>query len=218
MRLRTRHSPLLLLLVPSLVAGLAVETDKNGAKAVASTDKTTDSSAGSGIKTRFGTDHAPVDGKDGMPHEGPFVDQDRDGKKETADADSKKDLPPLKGRPSDPTVVDGKKIPESNDGVMNDKTRQKPKEGTTGTEGGVSEKDKARKAAEGRTGSKVDKKPEAPKEQPPLPHSEQEKIPGDKDSSTKDKEHDHDHHTADDVAGLEVSLAMARPYACEAES
>ncbi|GKT95231.1 hypothetical protein Ct61P_13081 [Colletotrichum tofieldiae] len=208
MRLRTRHSPLLLLLIPSLVAGLAVETkDKNGAKAVVSTDKSTDSAAGSGVKTRFGTDHAPVDGKDGMPHEGPFVDQDRDSKKEVVDTDSKKDLPPLKGRPSDPTVVDGKKIPETNDGVMNDKTRQKPKEGTTGTEGGVSEKDKARKAAEGRIGEKVNKKPEAPKEQPPLPQSEQEKILSDKDA-TKDKEHDHDHHTADEVAGLEKPAGL----------
>ncbi|KAF6810236.1 upf0016 domain-containing protein [Colletotrichum sojae] len=212
MRLRTRHSPLLLLLLPGLVAGLAVETkDKNGAKAVASSDKASDAAVGgSSIKTRYGTDHAPVDGKDGMPHQGPFVDKDRDAEKKTADTDTKKGLPPLKGRPSDPTVVDGKKIPETNDGVMDDKTRQKPKEGTIGTEGGVSEKDKARKAEEGRTGGKVDKRPEAPKEQPPLPHSEQEKISSDKDSgkdSSKDKDHDHDHdrHTPEHVAGLEVS-------------
>ncbi|KAK1997425.1 UPF0016-domain-containing protein [Colletotrichum falcatum] len=212
MRLRTRHSPLLLLLIPSLVAGLAVDTkDKNGAKAVASTDKSTDSTSasgsGSGVKTRFGTDHAPVDGKDGMPHEGPFVDQVRDTKKDAADTDVKKSLPPLKGRPSDPTVVDGKKIPETNDGVMNDKTRQKPKEGTIGTEGGVSEKDKARKAAEGKIGEKPNNKPEAPKEQPPLPHSEQEKMMGDKET-TKDKERDRDHRTADDVAGLEKPAGL----------
>ncbi|KAL0937955.1 upf0016 domain-containing protein [Colletotrichum truncatum] len=209
MRMRTRHSPLLLLLIPGLVAGLAVETkDKNDAKAVASTDKTADPAVGSTIKTRYGTEHAPVDGKDGMPHQGPWVDKDNDGDKKAkvADVDSKKDLPPLKGRPSDPTVIDGKKIPEKNDGVMDDKTRQKPKEGTTGTEGGVSEKDKARKAAEGRTGGKVDTKPVAPKEQPPLPHSEQEKILSDKDSqkdSSKDKDHDHDRHTPEHVAGLE---------------
>ncbi|KAK1500861.1 hypothetical protein CTAM01_06313 [Colletotrichum tamarilloi] len=208
MRLRTRPSPLLLLLIPSLVAGLAVETkDKNGGKAVASTEKATDSTVTSGIKTRYGTDHAPVDGKDGMPHEGPFVDQTRETKKESAETDGKKGLPPLKGRPSDPTVVDGKKIPETNDGVMNDKTRQKPKEGTTGTEGGVSEKDKARKAAEGRTGEKADNKPEAPKEKPPLPHSEQEKLSSEKDTTTG-KEHDHDHHTADEVAGLEKPAGL----------
>ncbi|TQN67723.1 GCR1-dependent translation factor 1 [Colletotrichum shisoi] len=210
MRLRTRHSPLFLLLIPSLVAGLSIETkDKNGAKAVVSTDKSVDSAAGSGVKTRFGTDHAPVDGKDGMPHEGPFVDQDRDAKKEVADTDTnKKELPPLKGRPLDPTVVNGKKIPETNDGVMNDKTRQKPKEGTTGTEGGVSEKDKARKAAEGRTGEKPDNKPAAPKELPPLPHSEHEKLVNDKDAAIKDKEHDHDHRTADEIAGLEKPAGL----------
>ncbi|KAF4914842.1 GCR1-dependent translation factor 1 [Colletotrichum viniferum] len=204
-----RPSPLLLLLIPGLVAGLSVDTaDKNVAKAVASTDKSTDKSAdapvGSAKKTRYGTEHAPVDGKDGMPHQGPWVDKS-DGDKKSADADSKKGLPPLKGRPSDPTVIDGQKIPESNDGVMDDKTRQKPKEGTTGTEGGVSEKDKARKAAEGRTGGKVDTKPVAPKEQPPLPHSEQEKVLSDKTATKdaiKDKEHE-DRYTPEHVAGLE---------------
>ncbi|TDZ46927.1 GCR1-dependent translation factor 1 [Colletotrichum trifolii] len=211
MRLRSRNSPLLLLLIPGLVAGLAVETkDKNGAQAITSADKIT--ADGASVKTRHGTDFAPVDGKDGMPHQGPWVDKDKDNtEKKIAETDSKKDLPPLKGRPSDPTIIDGKKIPETNDGVMDDKTRQKPKEGTTGTEGGVSEKDKARKAQEGRTGGKVDAKPVAPKEQPPLPHSEQEKILSDKDTkkdSSNDKEHDHDRHTPEHVAGLEKPAGL----------
>ncbi|PHH70063.1 hypothetical protein CDD80_6268 [Ophiocordyceps camponoti-rufipedis] len=113
------------------------------------------------------TKEAPVDGRDGKPHTGPFVektDSDRTG------------LPPLRGRPDDPTVVDGIKIPMSNDGVMFDRNRERPLEGTTGTEGGVSEKDKARKAKEGQTGERTLGQPKPPKEQPRLPDSEEKKL------------------------------------------
>lgn len=135
-----------------------------------------------------------MDGKDGRPHEGPFVDVES---LRSASGSDLKDLPPLEGRPNDPTIVDGVKIPETNDGVMNDPNRAEPKQGTTGTSGGVSEKDIARKAKEGATGEKVENKPEAPKEAPPLPHSEQEKIAGKESSKDKSK-------TVDDVSGLEV--------------
>lgn len=67
-------------------------------------------------------------------------------------------------------------MPKANDGVMDDPNRQAPKEGTTGTEGGVSEKERDRKALEGQTGERAEKKPDPPKEAPPLPHSEEEKI------------------------------------------
>jgi hypothetical protein len=78
---------------------------------------------------------------------------------------------------------DGSFIPSSNDGVMDDKNRPGPKEGTRGTEGGVSEKNK-----EDRLG--VEKKPDPPKEAPPLPHSEQQKIPGGEDDAPKEEEGD----------------------------
>jgi Ca2+/H+ antiporter, TMEM165/GDT1 family len=207
MKLRTRHSPLLLLFLPSLATTLTVQPPKDGdtvARAISGAVPETSPP----IKTRFdiGTRAAPVDGKDGRPHEGPFVDTDR---KKDADGE-KKDLPPLKGRPEDPTIVDGKKIPEINDGVMDDRDRQRPKAGTTGTEGGVSEKDKARKAQESKTGERVENKPATPKEAPPLPHSEEEKILNDKESKKdtgkdvmKDKMKT-DAKTPEDVAGLEV--------------
>lgn len=121
-----------------------------------------------------GTKDAPVDGKDGRPHLGPFVETgaERDRKKakeSSGDIDVKKPVP--EGVPSG----DGSKIPETNDGVMDDPHRTGPKEGTRGTEGGISEKNKDRKATQ-LDGAKPEKKPDPPKEIPPLPHSEQASL------------------------------------------
>lgn len=143
---------------------------------------------------KYGTKDAPVDGKDGKPHAGPFVDF------ESSAPETTKDLPVLKDRPEDPTIVGGKKIPDTNDGVMDDPSRQEPKEGTTGTSGGVSEKTKERILKENETGEKVQNTPQAPKEAPPLPHVEQDKI----DKEMQDKYGD---KAADDITGFEVSLA-----------
>jgi len=182
-----RRSPLLVLTLAAAVALASspnYDSDDAGAAAYPSM------ATGQGsppVKPKYdvGTKDAPVDGKDGKPHEGPFVEIEGLRK---SDAGSQKDLPPLKDRPVDPTIIDGKKIPESNDGVMDDKNRPEPKEGTTGTGGGVTEKDKARKAKEGQTGAKTENKPETPKEAPPLPHSEQEKILSDKDKKDRSKD------------------------------
>ncbi|KAK4547693.1 hypothetical protein LTR36_000650 [Oleoguttula mirabilis] len=117
-----------------------------------------------------GTEDAPVDGLDGKPHAGPFVDttpeesQTRKGAAGTTS--SAKAIPTSLDR-----FADGADIPEKIDGVMNDETRVAPKKGTTGTGGGISEKDKERKAM-----GDSEKKPESPKEERPLPHSEQERI------------------------------------------
>lgn len=202
MKFRTTHSPLLLLLLPSLASALspaaavvaAQKEEAAGAALAAAGPKSDVDSAGVPIPIQgrhdLPTKDAPVDGKDGKPHSGPFV-----GSDDAIDKPHEK-LPPLKGRPRDPTVVDGKKIPESNDGVMFDKNRDKPQEGTTGTEGGVSEKDKARKVKEDKTGEKAKTQPEPPKEHPPLPHSEEQKIHGtdkeivDKGESSKNTDND----------------------------
>lgn len=123
-----------------------------------------------------GTLDAPVDGKDGKPHDGPWVETaaERDRKKEKAD---KKTYTVADTEQVGNSVgLDGKKIPNSNEGVMDDPSRLGPKEGTRGTEGGMTEKTKDTKQYK-------DKKPETPKEARPLPHSEQEKIPGYEDSS-----------------------------------
>lgn len=116
---------------------------------------------------------APIDGKDGKPHDGPWVETaaERDRKKEKGEGKTSSaaktemlDGDKMKG-------VHGKAIPNSNEGVMDDPSRVAPKEGTRGTEGGMSERTKDIKQYK-------DKIPETPKEARPLPHSEQEKIPG----------------------------------------
>lgn len=135
-----------------------------------------------------------MDGKDGRPHEGPFVEVEHLA---SSSGDPRKDLRPLEGRPQDPTIVDGVKIPQTNDGVMNDPDRSQAKEGTTGTSGGVSEKDQVRKAKEGATGEKTENKPESPKEAPPLPQSEQEKMLSKEKGKPEGK-------TSDDASGFEV--------------
>ena len=121
-----------------------------------------------------GTKDAPVDGKDGRPHLGPFVETgaERDRKKakeNSGETDLKKPVPEAV------STGDGAKIPETNDGVLDDPHMTGPKEGTRGTEGGISEKNKDRKATKS-DGAKSEKKPDPPKEVPPLPHSEQESL------------------------------------------
>ncbi|KAK7743807.1 GCR1-dependent translation factor 1 [Cytospora paraplurivora] len=182
MRLRQPRSTLGLLLISSLAATSALASALDSAVAL---------NAVTGSK--IGTKDAPVDGKDGRPHEGPFVEVEH---LTSTSGDSKKDLPPLEGRPVDPTIVDGVKIPQTNDGVMNDPDRSQAKEGTTGTSGGVSEKDQARKAKEGATGEKAANKPESPKEAPPLPHSEQEKMLNKEKGKAEGK-------SSDDASGFE---------------
>lgn len=225
MKFRQRHAPLILLLLPSLaLASPTAETKSSkgnrGIRADSALDDSTSAdsavSSKSKIRVDVGTKNAPVDGKDGMPHEGPFIALSDKGRTKGIDTDAdddsvpdSRDLPVLKNRPADPTIVDGKKIPESNDGVMDDPHRKPPKRGTTGTEGGVSEKDKARKAKEGKTGEKAEMVPATPKEKPPMPHSEHEKMLSDKDAKT-DKDKSKSEKSTDDIAGLEVCSFPSR--------
>ena len=125
----------------------------------------------------IGTKDAPVDGKDGRPHLGPFVEtsaeRGRKKAKESGD-EAKVEKPKPSTVGTEASSEDGWKMPETNDGVMDDPNRTGPKEGTRGTEGGISEKSKDRK--EGISDTKSEKKPDPPKEAPPLPHSEQESL------------------------------------------
>ena len=141
--------------------------------------------------TSMGKKDAPVDGKDGRPHAGPWVETDaqRDRKKAK---DTNDDETPRTGKepgPKEPSKGPGLKddwrtdMPESNDGVMDDPNRVVPKEGTRGTEGGISEKSRERLG--NLDGQKSEKTPEEPKEVPPLPHSEQEKLSADGEVSPK---------------------------------
>jgi len=152
-------------------------------------------------KSSVGTKDAPVDGKDGKPHAGPFVGSEKDQKVKTGSDDSEAVLGVAKEDALELAPPAGATIPSPNDGVMDDPNRQLPKQGTTGTEGGVSEKDKVRKAQEGQTGEKAEKRPDSPKEAPPLPLSEESQIKNEKVRSKGDDYDDDDDD--DELAGLE---------------
>lgn len=116
-------------------------------------------SAAAGVGSQagpVGTKDAPVDGKDGMPHEGPFVETNAERSRKKSKETGDEELAPAALK----TTVE-KDIPLSNDGVMDDAGRLGPAEGTRGTEGGVSGKS---------TSKLLDKIPDPPKESPPLPH------------------------------------------------
>jgi Ca2+/H+ antiporter, TMEM165/GDT1 family len=238
MKFRRRPSPLLLLLLPSISSIVVCAAPGVPSSELSKERDVREANLGSPtatipplggqlslkptLKADVGTKDAPVDGKDGKPHAGPFVDYEKDRKKQipaTEDGELIKKKPST-SKDTETPHVDGRPIPEVNDGVMNDPSRELPKEGTTGTEGGVSEKDKARKAKEGQTGEKLEKKPDSPKEAPPLPHSEQEKInqgekdaakQAEKDASRKNKGKDSDvDDDASDLLGLEVRQPIHR--------
>ena len=113
-----------------------------------------------------GTKHAPVDGKDGMPHEGPFVETDAERTRKKQDSEATEDEITVKESYKD--LSSKGDLPRTNDAVMDDRVNSKPVEGTRGTEGGISEKSKEYTVSE--------KRPEAPKDARPVPHSEQEKL------------------------------------------
>ena len=179
MKPRRRPSPLLLLLIPVLLPTATARSVK-ALSSDSSLVKRETTHAGAQIEAAVvaakanpvGTKDAPVDGKDGLPHQGPFVETsaERDRKKTKVNDGEEPTTSPLKGSNVHHSVEPG--TPLSNDGVMDDPNRLGPKEGTRGTEGGVSEKSKDNKMA--------DKVPDPPKKEPPLPHSEAEKIGAEK--------------------------------------
>lgn len=214
MKFRRRPSPLLLLLLPSLATVLVAAAQDGSQATLSKAQQPRDAKVDTipspivdlATKSKYdvGTKDAPVDGKDGKPHAGPFVGSEKDFKKDSKKSKTSSEDGELvlgKDEYADLKAPDGGRIPAVNDGVMDDPNRELPKQGTTGTEGGVSEKDKARKAKEGQTGEKLEKKPDSPKEAPPLPVSEQAKLKSEK-TKSKDSDDDDD----DDFAGLEVSL------------
>ncbi|KAI2786460.1 hypothetical protein POX_g08846 [Penicillium oxalicum] len=160
-------SSLALLLLPALtVAAADVDSTRQPNSRL--------SSESSGVDARYvdaepaiydtatkGSLDVPVDRMDGKPHAGPWVETtaDRDRKTKSNDgtgAGSAKDT--FKASSGNrPGIEAEAAIPNSNGGVMDDPSRPGPKEGTRGTEGGVSEKEKVNQA-------KSEKVPGSPKE------------------------------------------------------
>ena len=173
---------LLSILLPSLAKSslLHLEGGNRGLLAIrdsGSLKPNPEQPAGSAQLNPVGTKDAPIDGKDGKPHAGPFVETaaERDRKKAKVSTDEEPAVNPSTG-----PAKEQADLRQSNDGVMDDPNRIGPKAGTRGTEGGVSEKSKEQKIGE-------EKRPDPPKEVPPLPHSEQEMM---KDHLSKDLEKD----------------------------
>ncbi|KAL4975165.1 hypothetical protein BDW66DRAFT_74214 [Aspergillus desertorum] len=120
-----------------------------------------------------GTQDAPVDGKDGRPHAGPWVETNAERDRKISgrqDEQARQDA-----KSAELLDSNGEPIPYSNDGV----NRAAPKEGTLGAEGDVSMEFKGSTYSE-------DKLSGGPKEAAPLPHSEEQKLPSTEDSSAKD--------------------------------
>lgn len=144
-----------------------------------------------------GTLDVPIDGQDGRPHAGPWVETsgERDRKKlGTGGTQEGNSAAHASASTLDHVGPDGMPYPHSNDGVMDDRNRQAPKEGTRGMTGGISEKQKENRLS----GEKI---PGGPKEAPPLPHSEQQKLPTNDYTGRKESKPS---ESASDLGKLEV--------------
>ncbi|KAF1352457.1 hypothetical protein BDV97DRAFT_349502 [Delphinella strobiligena] len=189
MRLRRNPSPLLLLLLPKLAASLTPQKGNADrleileiesptpikAYGAAIASATTPAFGTTSLKPGVGTKDAPVDGLDGKPHAGPFVDiaPPEKAKEKPLAAVEDLDKPvPTSLKKLQQAGGFSSEVPEKNDGVMDDRNREAPKKGTTGTEGGVSERTRKDKSLDAEL-KELEKTVESPKEAPPLPNSEQ---------------------------------------------
>jgi hypothetical protein len=183
MKLRQPGPQLLLLLLPALqvlATSSAVDAsdDKRIARAAApaaapayaDASPRADASLASSSSAK-GTKDAPVDGMDGKPHAGPYVD---DTPKVHGKAPNVvEDLGAAKKPKATSSTVLVDDVLDGDKSVMQDPSR-KLATGSKGTEGGVSAKDKERTAHEEKTGEKMEKVPESPKEAPPHPHDQKQ--------------------------------------------
>ena len=223
MRFRRHGTPLLWLVWCSLFAHSIAATLPDTKKALSSKDTAPlvneeDLAIATSIKSpgagkEIGTKDAPVDGRDGKPHAGPWVGKDVDASKKPALVETEDRVPLSKKEKY--TNGQGGAIPDKNDGVMDDENRKAPQVGTTGTEGGVSAKSEKQKAAESVTGEKLEKKPASPKEGTEvhgLSVAEEERIrkhnvkTGKVTERTPDKEKDTEKPRG--AQGLEVSIRL----------
>ncbi|KAF2274153.1 UPF0016-domain-containing protein [Westerdykella ornata] len=191
MRLRPQRAPALLLLLPTLhvlaLATTADSEDTNVARAALPAYGDVDTPPAPPSPPIKATKDAPVDGLDGKPHDGPWVDDHPVAPKDTLQPAVVEELRPGASKSSSThelTKQEWAALGADGDGVMDDPNRQAPK-GNTGTEGGVSAKDQERKEQEGKTGAKLGQVPQQPKEAPPHPHTGQEPLEEEDDHHAK---------------------------------
>jgi len=146
MRLRIRQRrlpiPLLLLLLPTLTAALVPDSRAKPGSVQHLADDASPSKAPalppSAKPSEVGTKDAPVDGLDGKPHAGPFVEKPKKAAAVVEESGASRKPAEQKDR-----------VAVEVDSVMEDRgDRGAQRKGPTGTEGGVSEKDKERKEKE----------------------------------------------------------------------
>ena len=198
MRLRIRQRPLpiplLLLLLPTLAAALVPDSRAKPGSVQHLADDVSASKGPalppSAKPEDVGTKDAPVDGLDGKPHAGPFVEKPKKAAAVVEDLGVSPQLADQKDK------TDGW-IASEPDSVMEDRgDRGAQPKGPTGTEGGVSEKDKERKEKQ-MMGDYVEKK--VPPKLPVNHQSEEDPVQyAEKEGSTTEK--------PKGAQGLEVSL------------
>lgn len=190
-----------LLLLPVLASAVVVDVDGNGVQKVRDSQK---AAAVATNKLDVGTKDAPVDGLDGKPHAGPFVLENTPIEKPAKGSDSTKST--AHESLADTITEDQKKAsPDKDIGVMDDPDRALPKKGTTGTEGGVTQRTKEHKALEEEKGEKLGKVPMSPDEERPLSSDEQERMGVD---SADDSDDDDDLSTSEKAKG---AAGLAKP-------
>lgn len=179
MILRKNQVGWLLLLLPAL----------SSAAAIGATDEDTNlnlrggaAKAGSVAAGKVDVADSVKPAEDGRPQWGPFV-SDKDKPKKMSpgivDIGSKGTPKSSSDSLSDSVMGDQKDLSSefaAKDSVMDDPDHVGPKKGTTGTEGGVSEKNKKHKALEKELGGKVEKVPVSPDEARPMSTEEQERL------------------------------------------
>lgn len=169
--MRIRRLPFSLLLLAHAVSVSSAEPAPNNEVTRANPDSFSDNGVQEAPRiVPRGTVDAPVDGQDGRPHEGPFVETNSERDRRKSKESGQYDDSSSNYADNASKRLNGDNIPTSNDGVMDARDRTVPKEGTTGTEGGVSGKSNL-----GEKG--VERTPDSPKEPLPLPNSVYEKDP-----------------------------------------
>ncbi|QDS75602.1 hypothetical protein FKW77_006419 [Venturia effusa] len=208
MRIRRSRSPLLLLLLPSLATSLTIDSKAKPGSVAQLADGEAGSATLPSRPGSVGTKDAPVDGLDGKPHAGPFVEPKKLPPAKVEDLGPKWSLSDEVRRIAKQRKLDdGFEVPKAEDSVMDDRAGEKPNKGPKGTEGGVSEKDRLRQqAGEGKGKSSGLKKPEQPKA---VPASVEEKAPKGKTKDKSGKEADVEEKPKQKgAAGLEKPLDL----------
>lgn len=197
--------PLLLLLLPTLTLALVPESRaKPGSVQHLAGDASASKAPAlppSAKPEDVGTKDAPVDGLDGKPHAGPFVENPKKAAAVVEDLGASPQLASQKDK------AENWVAPEP-DSVMEDRgDRGAQRKGPTGTEGGVSEKDKERKEKQMMGDYVVEKKvpPKLPinhqSEEDPIQYA---KAKAEKEGGAAEKPKE----KPKGAQGLEVSLPM----------